>query len=184
MARRPGEDGRLTLSPRARLIGGWLAALLLVLGIAAAVRLLGGNGDGSAILPSPSSATGGPLHPIVFGTALDDERLVPADAVTSRFVGEDTFAYAVPDAAPASTVYVEVRRVAGGPAEVVQAPVDPQDIPGAPAHIGFTVPAANLLAAFGPGAFEMRIFLDSASGPIAAGTFELVEPLPSASASP
>jgi hypothetical protein len=183
MARRPGEDGRLTLSPRARLIGGWLATLLLVLGIAAAVRLLGGNGDGADILPSPSAA-GGPLHPIVFGTALDDERLVPADAVTSRFVGEDTFAYAVPDAAPASTVYVEVRRVAGGPAEVVQEPVDPQDIPGAPARIGFSVPAANLLAVFGPGTFEMRIFLDPASGPIAAGTFELVEPLPSASGSP
>jgi hypothetical protein len=181
MARRLGEDGRLTLSPRARLIGGWLAALLLVLGIAAAVRVLGGNGDGSDILPSPS---GDVLDPIVFGTALDEQRLVPADAVTSSFVREDTFAYAVPDAEPASTVYVEVRRVAGGPAEVLQAPTDAQDIPGAPARIGFSVPAANLLDAFGPGSFEMRIFLDPAAEPIAAGTFELGGPLPSASGSP
>jgi len=179
MARRPGEDGRLTLSPRARLIGGWLAALLLVLGIAAAVRLLGGNGDGAAILPSPSSAAGGPLHPIVFGTALDAQRLVPADAVTSRFAREDTFAYAVPGAEPASSVYVEVRRVAGGPAEVVQQPVEAQQIPDGPANIGFSVPAANLLAVFGPGSFEMRIYLDPESAPIAEGTFELVEPLSS-----
>lgn len=177
MARRPGEGGRLALSPRARLLGGWLAALLIVLGIAGAVRLLGGNRDGAAILPSPTPATGGLLHPIVFGTALDAERLVPDDVVTSRFAPEDTFAYAVPDAEPASAVYVEVRRVAGGPAEVVQEPVDPQPIPGAPARIGFTVPAANLIDVFGPGSFEMRIYLDPASTPIAQGTFELVEPL-------
>jgi hypothetical protein len=178
MARRPGEQGRLTLSPRARLLGGWLAVLLLVLGIAAAVRLLGGNGDGAALLPSPS-VDGEPVHAIVFGTALDAERLVPADAVTSRFVREDTFAYAVPEAEPASTVYVDVRRVAGGPAEVVQEAVDPQGIPGAPANIGFTVPAANLFDAFGSGSFEMRIYLDPESTPIAEGTFELVEPLSS-----
>jgi len=179
MARRPGENGRLALSPRARLLGGWLAALLLVLGIAATVRLLGGNGDGAALLPTPSPAAGGPLHPIVFGTALDAERLIPADAVTSRFVREDTFAYAVPDAEPASTVYVGVRRVAGGPTEVVQDPVDLQQIPGAPANIGFTVPAANLLDVFGPGSFEMRVYLDPDGAPIAEGTFELVEPLSS-----
>jgi len=179
MARRPGEDRRLALSPRARLIGGWLVALLLVLGIAGAVRLLGGNGDGSALLASPSPTGGGPLHPIAFGTALDATRLVPADALTNRFVREDTFAYAVPDAEPASVIYVEVRRVANGSAEVVQEPVDPQEIPGAPANIGFSVPAANLLDAFGPGSFEMRIYLDPASRAIAEGAFELVEPLSS-----
>jgi hypothetical protein len=177
MARRPGEDGRLALSPRARLIGGWLAALLLVLGIAGAVRLLGGNGDGAGILPSPSPAGGGQLHPIAFGTALDATRLIPADAARSRFGREDTFAYAVPDAEPASVIYVEVRRVAGGPAEVVQEPVGEQEIPGAPANIGFSVPAANLLDDFGPGTFQMLIYLDPELPAIAEGTFELVEPL-------
>ena len=91
------------LSPRALRLGGWLAALLLVLGIAAAVRFLGGNGDGTAILSSPSPGVSGTLYPIVFGTALDERRLVPDEAVTSRFVREDLFAYAVPDAEPAAT---------------------------------------------------------------------------------
>lgn len=182
MARRPGEDGRFTLSPRAMRIGGWLAALLLVLGIAAAVRLLGGNGDGDAPVASPSATAGGALLPITFGTAIDVERLVPEDAVTNRFARGDTFAYAVADAELALAVYVEVRRVS--PSEVVQEPVDAQQIPGAPARIGFTVPAANLLDVFGPGSFTMLIYLDPASEPIAEGTFELVEPLASPSGSP
>lgn len=182
MARRPGGDGRLNLSPRARQIGGWLAVLLLVLGIAAAVRLFGGNADGDAPLASPSASAGGALHPITFGTALDAERLVPDDAVTSRFARGDTFAYAVPDAEPATAVYVEVRRVS--PAEVVQMPTDAQQIPGAPARIGFTVPTANLLDAFGAGSFTMLIYLDPESNPIAEGSFELIEPLASPSGSP
>ena len=49
MARRPDGDDRFSLSPRARRIAGWLAALLLVLGIAAVVRFLGGNGDGTPL---------------------------------------------------------------------------------------------------------------------------------------
>ena len=179
MARRPGEDGRLALSPRALRIGGWLAALVLVLGIAAAVRLFGGDGDGTSILPSPSAGTGGPVHPIVFGTALDEGRLVPAKAVTSRFAREDTFAYAVPDAEPATAIFVEVIRVADGTSEVVQEPVSSQEIGDVPGAIGFSVPAANLFDAFGPGSFRMRIYLDPQSTPIAEGAFELVEPLSS-----
>lgn len=182
MARRPGEDGRFNLSPRARQIGGWLAVLLLVLGIAAAVRLFGGNADGDAPLASPSASAAGALHPITFGTALDGERLVPDDAVTNRFARGDTFAYAVPDAEPASEVYVEVRRVS--PSEIAQEPTEAQQIPGAPAHIGFTVPAANLLDEFGAGSFTMLIYLDPGSDPIAEGSFELIEPLASPSGSP
>jgi hypothetical protein len=174
MARPTGPGARFDLSPRARLIGGWLAALLLVLLIAAAVRLFGGNADGTATGPSASGATASPL-PITFGTALDDDRRVPTDAETERFVREDTFAYSVGDAAPASTVYVAVRRVAGGPAELVQPGTDPQPIPGAPTTIGFTVPAANLFDAFGTGTYEMRISLEPEGQPIAIGTFELVE---------
>jgi len=182
MARRPGDDGRFTLSPRARQIGGWLAVLVIVLGIAAAVRLFGGNADGDAPLTSPSAPTGGALLPVTFGTALDAERLVPDDAVTNRFARGDTFAYAVPDAAAATAVYVEVRRTS--PSEVLQAPTDAQQIPGAPARIGFTVPAANLLEVFGPGSFTMLIYLDPESDPIAEGSFELIEPLASPSGTP
>src|SRR5687767_14667637 len=85
MARRPGEGGRLALSPRARLIAGWVVAALLVLGIAGAVRLLGESGDEGAAVPGPSSPTRGGLLPIVFGTELSADRVVPVDARTTTF---------------------------------------------------------------------------------------------------
>jgi hypothetical protein len=183
MAQPRGRDGRIDLSPRARLIGGWLAALLLVLGIAAGVRLLGGNADGTALLPSAgASAPTSPL-PITFGTELDDDRLVTSASVTTRFTPDDTFAYSVADAEPASTVYVAVERTEGGEIELVQPASDPQPIPGAPARIGFTVPAANLFEAFGPGTYRMSISLEPNAVPVAEGTFQLIEPTASPSGS-
>jgi hypothetical protein len=176
MARPLGERGRINLSPRARLIGGWLAALLLVLGIAAAVRIFGGNADGDAVLPSASTGEdAGPL-PITFGTALDEARLVPDAARTTRFAAGDTFAYAVHDAPPASTVYVSVERTADGTLEVVQPPDDAQTIPGAPANIGFTVPADALFEAWGPGTYLMRVYLEAGGEPLAEGSFTLIDP--------
>jgi hypothetical protein len=53
--------------------------------------------------------------------------------------------------------------------------VDAQAIPGAPALIGFTVPAENLVAAWGPGVYVMRIQLEPDGPPIAEGRFTLVE---------
>lgn len=174
---RPRQGGPLVdLSPRARLIGGWLAAILLVLVIAGAVRLFGGNADGTAVLPSPSASATASVHPIVFGTALDADRTVPSTARIDRFVAEDLFAYSVPDAEPASVVYVAVERTAGGPLELVQAATGAQTIPDGPTTIGFTVPAANLFEVFGPGTYEMRISLEPEGAPIAVGTFELVPP--------
>ena len=182
MARRPGEPFRLNLSPRSLRLAGWLVAIVLVLGIAATVRILGGNGDGEvATSPSPSGTA---LAAIAFGTALDEARAVVGGSETTSFTRGETFAYAVPDAAPATVVYVEVIRVAGGPEETVQAPVEGQPIPNAPGPIGFTVPADNLLDVFGAGRYEMTIYLDPAGDPIASGTFELVEAVPSASPSP
>jgi hypothetical protein len=175
MARPRGRGARIDLSPRARLIGGWLAAVLLILLIAAAVRLFGGNADGTAVDPTPGGSASSPL-PIAFGTELDVDRVVASASRTERFVPEDLFAYSVADAEPASRVYVEVRRTAGGPIEQVQAAVDAQAVPGGPATIGFTVPAANLFDAFGPGTYEMRISLEPEGQPIAVGTFELIAP--------
>ena len=183
MARRPGEPFRLNFSPRSLRIAGWLVAIVLVLGIAAAVRFLGGNGDGDELAASPSTS-GVALAPIAFGTALDDQRAVVAGSAATEFTRGDTFAYAVPDAVPASVVYVEVVRVGGGPQETVQTPVEGQPLPSAPAPIGFTVPADALLDAFGAGRYEMTIYLDPAGEAIASGTFVLVEATPSASASP
>jgi hypothetical protein len=175
MARRPGERGRLHLSPRARQIAGWLAALLLVLGIAGAVRFLGESGDGGAAAPSPSGDGAAEVLPIVFGTELTAERVVPVEARRTSFERGTTFAYAVDGGQPAGEVYVEVERTDGGPLETVQEPVEAQAIPDAPALIGFSVPTANLLDAWGSGAYLMRIYLEPGGAAIAEGRFVLVE---------
>ena len=179
MARRPGPRGRPELSPRARIIGGWLAALLLVLGVAGAVRLFGDSGNGAAPGAVPSGGVAVAPRPITFGTTLTPERLVPVEARTTRFGRDDTFAYAVEDAEPATQVFVEVRRTDGGAIETVQEPVDAQPVPDGPALIGFTVSAANLLDAWGPGVYLMRIYLDPAADAIAEGSFVLAEADPS-----
>ncbi len=179
MARRPGGEGRITLSSRQKLIAGWLVAIGLILVTAIVVRFLGGDGTGSPVVPSPTSS-GGAMSPaeIAFGASLDPTSgEVPETARVSRFATGDTFAYSVPagGVVPA-TIYVGVERVGGGPAAIVQdattegAQALPPDRPA----IGFTVPAANLLEAFGPGEYVMRIHLDPAADPIAQGSFVLV----------
>ena len=183
MARRPGEAFRLNLSPRSLRLAGWLVAIVLVLGVAAAVRVLGGNGDGDEVATSPSPS-GSLLPAIAFGTALDEGRTVAAGSETTVFTRGEDFAYSVPDAAPASVVYVRVVRIGGGPEETVQAPLEGQSIPNAPGPIGFTVPSDLLLDVFGVGRYEMTIYLDPAGAAVASGTFELVDAVPSASVSP
>ena len=183
MARRPGGEDPFTLSPRARRIGGWIAAALLIAAIAIVFRILGGNGDGTVVAPSPSGSAGPSVPGIDFGTALDPATgQVAADARTQRFAEGDTFVYSVP---PTGTVppavYVEVRRV--GAAEPEQAPVDDQALPN-PEVIAFSVPTADLLAVFGAGEYLMLIYADPAGDPIAQGTFELVGPTVSPAASP
>lgn len=185
MARRPGDDDALPLSPRARRIGGWVAAALLIGVIAVVFRVLGGNGDGTVVDPSPSGSTGSSAATISFGTALDAASgEVAADARSERFVDGDTLVYSVPPSGTVpAAVYVEVRRTDSGTAEILQAPVDAQPLPN-PEVIAFSVPTADLLAVFGPGAYLMLIYADPAGDPIAEGTFELIAPLVSASASP
>src|SRR5688500_9343572 len=157
MARRPGGEDAFTLSPRARRIGGWIAAALLIAGIAIVVRILGGNGDGTLVAPSPSGSAGPSVPNIDFGTALDPATgQVAADARTQRFAEGDTFVYSVP---PTGTVppavYAEVRRV--GAAEPEQAPVDDQALPN-PEVIAFSVPTRDLLEVFGAGEYLMLIY--------------------------
>jgi len=182
MARRPGEPFRLNLSPRSLRLAGWLVALVIVLGVAAAVRVLGGNGDGAAVADSPSPSAASP-PPAALGTALDELRGVAAGSETTTFTRGQTFAYSVPDAAPASAVYVEVVRVGGGAQETVQEPVEAQELPDGPGPIGFTVQADILLDAFGAGRYVMTIYLDPAGEPIASGAFELVGGAASSAAS-
>ncbi|HET8776171.1 MAG TPA: hypothetical protein VFN76_00790 [Candidatus Limnocylindria bacterium] len=193
MARRPDGDDRFSLSPRARRIAGWLAALLLVLGIAAVVRFLGGNGDGTPVgaAPSGSASPASDAAAITFGTAIDPATGQVAEAARAEsFTAGETFAYSVePGAALADPVYVEVRRTGGGPVGVVQEAVDDQDLPD-PRAIAFTVPVDNLLDVFGSGEYLMLIYAEAGGtgDPLAEGTFELVSaapgsPVPSTSAS-
>ena len=150
MARRPGEDDRFSLSPRALRIGGWIVAVVLIVGVAALIRFLGGNGDGAAVVPTPSaSGRSASLAEIAFGTAIDPLSGEVADeARTARFTDGDTFAYSVRPAEVPAQVYVEVQRTSGLQ-DVVQPPTDAQALlPGAPA-IAFSVPATTLLDHFG-----------------------------------
>lgn len=189
MARRPGEDGRITLGPRERRLLGWIAALVIVVGIAIVVGVLGGNADGTPVDPDGSTAPSAtsPLA-IAFGTELDTTTWqVASGAGTDRFLEGDLFAYALPPSVPVpATVYVEVARTGGGPAEVVQAAATDgsQTVPAGRTAIAFSVPAARLFEAFGPGEYRMRIFADPAAEPLAEGSFTLVDDVAPASAAP
>lgn len=183
MARRPGEDG-FAPSPRARRIGGWVAALLIVLGIAVVVGVLGGEGTPTGATPSGSSP---PVDgtAITFGTAIDPATGQVAEAArVDRFMAGDTFAYSVaPTGTVPDAVYVEVRRTGGAADETIQEPAEAQILPD-PDTIAFTVPTDDLLAVFGAGTYLMLIYADPAGEPIAEGPFELVSADVTPSASP
>ncbi|MGZ8512253.1 MAG: hypothetical protein ACXWWL_02325 [Candidatus Limnocylindria bacterium] len=172
MARR--GDREFSLSPRARRVAGWIAAIGLVGGIALGVRIVGGSGDGSPGAAESPSAPAGDVAPITFGTALDPATgLVATPARTSRFEESDLFVYSVADVLPPTTVYVEVERYGGGPAEIVQEQ-SVQTLAPESLAIAFSVPAAVLLDAFGSGEYRMRIYLAGEPVPVAEGSFVLV----------
>jgi hypothetical protein len=179
MARRPGEDGRFSLGPRERRLLGWIVALVLVIGIAVVVGVLGGNGDGAPVAPgqsaSPSANTG---LPITFGTAMDETtRGIPADARTNRFTIDDTFAYSIrPSGELPAAIYVEVERTGGGPQEIVQTatPENEQPVTAGRPAIAFSVAASVLFDEFGPGEYRMSVFSEPGDAPLAVGTFALV----------
>ena len=189
MARRPGEDGSFSLGPRERRLLGWVVALILVIGIAVVVGLLGGNGDGAPVDPGQSaSPSAGTLLPIAFGTQMDETtREIPADARTDRFSADDTFAYSVrpPGELPAA-IYVEVERTSGGLQEIVQAatPENEQPVTAGRPAIAFSVAASVLLDEFGPGEYRMRIFIEPGGNALAEGSFTLVGEVAPASAPP
>ena len=181
MARRPGER-RVPLSPGARRIAGWVAAVAIVAGIAIGAQIVGGSGEGEPNASAGGSPSADEPTAITFGTALDPTTgLVATASRTSDFAAGDTFAYSVADVAPPPNVYVEVERLAGGPGTIVQAPALQTLGPGAVA-LAFSVPAAAVLDTFGPGQYEMRIYVEGETAPVAEGTFTLVEePTPTAS---
>lgn len=183
MAQRPDGAGRLQLSPRARWITGWLVAAAIIVGIAVVMRVLGGNADGVAVGPTATaSPTLGDAASIRFGTTLDPAtQEVAASSATDRFVEGDRFAYSFrPATPPPSAVWVEVRRGLDGSGEAVQEPAR-HELAEDALVIAFEVPAAALFRDFGPGPYQMRIYLEPDGGPAAVGSFELVVTGPSPS---
>lgn len=177
----PTEGGRrtITTTPRMRTIVGWLAAIGIVIIAAFFVGRLG-SPEAPAASPQGSDAPSTP-QPIAFGTGLDAATgEVATDLRIARFAAGDLFAYSAerPGAA-IEEVFVEVIRVGDGDPAPVQTPAVQALDPAYPETIAFDVPADALIAAFGPGTFVMRIYLDPAGEPIAEGQFELVAPLSS-----
>ena len=160
--------------PRARTWLGWAAAALGV----GVVAFFVGRAGSEAGLPSPdaSPSAAGPLA-IRFGTALDPasgEAVEPTD----RFRAGDPIAYSVRLAAApgVATILVEIARMEGEEERVVQER-STQGIDASSRVIGFTfaVPTSEVLDAWGPGDYVMRIYLPGGSDPFAAGRFTLVE---------
>ena len=100
---------------------------------------------------------------------------MPVEARTTSFERGTTFAYAVDGGEPAEAVYVEVERTDGGPLETVQEPVEAQAIPGRARAHRLHRADGDLLDAWGPGAYVMRIYLEPDGAPIAEGSFVLVD---------
>ena len=157
--------------PRTRTWLGWVAAA----GGVAVVAFIVGRAGSEVGLPSPtpSPSAAAPL-PISFGTARDPITGL-ATQLTERFRTGDVFAYSVQLAvAPGvDSVDVEIVRFEGDSQTVVQAP-DDQGIDPTSRIVAFTVSTDDLLAAWGPGSYEMRIYLELPD-PIATGRFTLVE---------
>jgi hypothetical protein len=179
MARRRSHAHRLqaavrsrATAPRLRVLLSWGAAALLLLALA---FIVGRPGTESGILSGTPSPTATPPLPIVFGTGLDPATNVAVDPTTSFRAG-DPFAYSVTLAAAPRTdsILVEVARMVAGVRTVVQQPSVQKITPEMPTF-AFRVTTDDLLAAWGPGDYEMRIFFDVDEPAFAAGRFTLVE---------
>ncbi len=178
MATRRSRAQRLQAAPRSArrslqnstllgwlVAGGLLVALAFVVGRPAAEQgILGGT-------PSPSQPS--PL-PIRFGQALDPDTN-RAIQRTRRYRNGDRFAYSVTLASPPGTtdIFVKITRLGEGRGTVVQ-PRSVQHILPNVRTFAFTVRADDLLAAWGAGSYEMRVFLRDGDVPLAVGRFMLI----------
>lgn len=152
---------------------GWAAAAL---GVGVVAFLVGRAGSETG-LPSPTPlATASHPLPITYGTALDPatgEAIQPTD----RFRDGDPFAYSVrmPAAPGTDTVLVEIIRLNDDGTESVAQRPSQQRIVATSRVFAFEVRATDLLHAWGPGQYAMRIYLPGAADPFAAGRFALVD---------
>jgi hypothetical protein len=148
--------------------GGVLLALAFVIGGPATERgVLGGT-------PSPSQPA---ALRIIFGTALDPDNNRAINR-TKRFRSGDHFAYSVTLDARAGTpdIYVEILRLEESSRAVVQKRALQHILPEL-RTFAFRVRTEDLLAAWGAGSYEMRIFLRKGDvWPLAIGEFTLIGP--------
>jgi hypothetical protein len=168
---------RRAVAPRTRTALSWAVAALLLVALAFIVGRPGAEGGILSGTPSPTAT---PPLSIIFGSGLDPETNVAVNP-TQRFRPGDPFAYSVTlAAAPGTdTILVEVARVVAGVRTVVQEPSVQGILPEA-RTFAFEVQTDDLLAAWGAGDYEMRIFIDPAESAIAVGSFTLVDaPAPS-----
>ncbi len=112
----------------------------------------------------------------MYGTALDP---VSGEAIgaTDRFRDGDPFVYSVRmlAAAGTDTVLVEIIRLNADGTQTIAQRSSEQRIVATSRVFAFEVRATNLLEAWGPGRYAMRIYLPGAEDPFAAGRFTLVE---------
>ena len=146
--------------------GGTLVALAFVIGGPISERgVLGGT-------PSPSQPA--PIR-ISFGTALDPDNNRAVNR-TRRFRSGDPFAYSVTldDRAGTADIYVEIVRRGDGSRVIVQRRALQHILPEL-RTFAFRVPADDLLAAWGAGNYEMRIYWRRSDvQPLAIGEFTLI----------
>jgi hypothetical protein len=150
---------------------GWVAAGAILIALAFVV---GGPAAEQGVLggtPSPSPSA---VLPIRFGQGLHPETNRAVQR-TRRFRSGDPFAYSVTLPRPPATteIKVEVIRLEAGGRVVVQEPSLQRILPRA-RTFGFEVRTDDLLAAWGAGDYEMRIFLGESVEPLAIGLFTLI----------
>jgi hypothetical protein len=167
-AQRRGGPG-----PQARTWLGWAAAAL---GVGVVAFFVGRAGSEAGLpSPTPSPRAARPL-PITYGAALDP---VSGEAIqpTDRFRHGDPFTYSVrmPAALGVDTILVEIIRLNDDGTETVAQRPSEQRIVATSRVFAFEVRTTDLLSAWGPGTYAMRIYLPGAADPFAAGRFTLVE---------
>jgi hypothetical protein len=159
-------------TPRGSSLLGWAAAVGLMVVIAFIVGRPAGEQGLLSATPPPTAP---PPLSIAFGTGLDPATNT-ATGRTDRFRGGDPFAYSVtlPSPPGIEEILVEVVRL-GDPPQVVQEPSVQRILP-EPLTFAFQVRTDDLLAAWGAGDFEMRIFREAGGAPMAVGRFTLLAP--------
>lgn len=152
---------------------GWAAAAAAVLAVAFIAGRAGSDVELASPTPTPSVI--GPVA-VVFGTGLDPDTGEAIEPQT-RFGPGDPLAYSatLPAAPGVSTMLLEVVRLEAAGVATVQAPTE-TEIDATSRVIAFSVQAGDLLAIWGAGDYELRMYVGPEAAPDAVGRFTLAPP--------